>query len=127
MGLIKRGKIWWYRFSFEGRLIQKSTKTDNKKLAKVAEENHRKELIEGVIGADTRRERLQLIKDVAATYLRHYKAKHEVTGCVVYGIKHLTRLLGNKMVGQIDMRVVSDYQATRREEGAAGSTINSEV
>ncbi|HYK37478.1 site-specific integrase [Alloacidobacterium sp.] len=127
MGLIKRGRIWWYRFSFEGHLIQESTKTDNKKLAKIAEENRRKELVDSFIGVNSRRERLRLIKDIAGEYERDYKAKHEASGCVVYGLKHLTRLLGNKMVGQIDMRAVNNYQVARLEEGATGSTVNGEV
>ncbi len=122
MGLVLRGRIWWYRFRFEKQLIQESTKTGDKVLAKRAEANRRRELIEGVIGVDSRAGRARLFKNVADEYLRDYKTRNvavaEKAGCEEYGLRHLKRLLGGKAVGQINVRVVSDYQATRKEEGA---------
>jgi integrase len=127
MGLIKRGRFWWYRFRFEKQLIQESTKTEDKVLAKRAEANRRKELVEGLIGGDTRAGRSQLIKEVSDRYLRNYKAHHASSGCAEYGCKHLRRLLGSKTVGEVNVNLITDYQTTRKEEGAAGATINNEV
>ena len=127
MGLIKRGRFWWYRFRWEKRLIQESTKTEHKPTAKRAEEQRRKELVEGLVGIDNRKQRTRLIKDVADRYLRNYKAHHTSTSCAEFSSKHLCRLLGKRTVAEINVNLIVDYQTTRKEEGASGSTINNEV
>jgi integrase len=128
MGLIKRGNVWWYRFNFEGRPIQESAKTNNKKLAQQAEEDRRRELRDGLMGyVDVRKERAKTIAIVGEKYADDYEATHESSGFVTHSVRHLSEHLGRKMIAQIDVGAVSDYQIARHKEGASGSTINKEV
>ncbi|HUG69604.1 MAG TPA: hypothetical protein VMM76_17770 [Pirellulaceae bacterium] len=70
MSLFKRGKIWWYEFWFAGRRIQESAKTASKTVAKLAEQQRRRELEEGFNSIEDRREeRIRAIREIAKEYL----------------------------------------------------------
>lgn len=61
MAVYKRGKGWWYKFRFAGRLIRESVKTKSKTVALAAEKQRRRELEEGYNDiADNRDERVQI-------------------------------------------------------------------
>jgi hypothetical protein len=47
MSVFKRGRIWWYEFSFAGKRIQESSKSTSKTLAKQAQQKRRRELEQG--------------------------------------------------------------------------------
>jgi len=50
LSLKKRGKVWWYKFQFNGQSIQKSANTTNKEVAKQIESAHRVRLAKGEAG-----------------------------------------------------------------------------
>lgn len=50
MSVYKRGNIYWFKFTFDGELIQKSTKLKNKKDAELVERAFRTQLALGKIG-----------------------------------------------------------------------------
>jgi integrase len=126
--VFKRGTTYWYAFRFEGRRIQESAKTPNKQLAQEAEINRRRELRDGLMGVDSRRkERARAIKDIGKEYATEYAATHASSGFVTHSVRHLTEHLGDKMVAQIDARLIRDYQMKRLREGASGRTANVEV
>jgi hypothetical protein len=50
MALFKRGGTWWYEFLFARRRVRESTKTTSKTVAKLAEQNRRRELEGGSMG-----------------------------------------------------------------------------
>ena len=65
MALFKRGSIWWYEFLFAGRRIRESAKTGSKTVAKLAEQNRRRELEGGFNGIqDKREERIRNITEM---------------------------------------------------------------
>ena len=128
MGVYKRGKTWWYHFTFAGRNVQESAKTRSKTLAKDIEQKRRRELEEGFGGLEPKRkDRVRTIEEVAAVYLKEYKLKHRAPTFAEYATQHLCSLLGSKMVVEITVEVVSDYQIKRLKEKAAPKTINDEV
>jgi hypothetical protein len=47
MAVYKRGKIWWYKFVWNGAQIRHSTKQTNKRVAEQMEAAHRTSLAKG--------------------------------------------------------------------------------
>jgi hypothetical protein len=50
MAVYKRGKIWWYKFNWNGETIRESTKQSNKRTAEQIEAAHRTALAKGEAG-----------------------------------------------------------------------------
>src|ERR1700756_5164424 len=48
--IYKRGKIYWYKFVWQGKLIRESTKQGNDKVARQMESAHRTSLAKGEVG-----------------------------------------------------------------------------
>jgi integrase len=128
MALYKRGEVWWYNFFYAGRHIQESAKTTKKTIAKAAEQARIREVEMGLNGLeDTRKKRVNTISNIAAVYLKEYRIKHQAATFADYATRHLCEHLGSKMVVEITVDAVSDYQITRLEEKASPKTINDEV
>jgi hypothetical protein len=128
MSLFKRGKIWWYEFWFAGRRIQESAKTASKTVAKLAEQQRRRELEEGFNSIEDRREeRIRAIREVAKEYLESSVLRNRSVAFAQYAVNHLTRLLGATMIVDADENTVLEYQEQRLREKAAPKTINEEV
>ena len=78
MSLIKRGKIWSYEFVFAGRRIRESAKTTSKTVAKLAEQQRRRELEKGFNGIeDNRDDRIRSVAELASEYLEEYRLRHK--------------------------------------------------
>lgn len=129
MSIYKRGDVYWYRFNFAGKRYQESTKSTSKTLAKEAEKRRRRELEEGFNGmvADSRKLRLQTIKELARVYMEDYKVRHRAPTFAKYAVGHVTRLVGDKLVVDISDVAVKSYQTARLKEGAAPKSVNDEV
>jgi integrase len=128
MSVYKRGDVWWYAFRFLGKVVQESTKSKSKTLAKEAEKQRRREL-EGAFNntADTRKTRVQTISALASAYLEDYAVRHRAATFATYAMGHVTRLLGDKLAVDISDVVVKAFQTARLKEGAAPKSINEEV
>jgi integrase len=50
MSIYKRGAVYWYKFSWDGRLIRESTKQGNDRLARTMEAAHKTSLARGEVG-----------------------------------------------------------------------------
>src|SRR5208282_5173309 len=48
--IYKRGKVYWYKFMWQGKLIRESTKQGNDKVARNMESAHRTSLAKGEVG-----------------------------------------------------------------------------
>lgn len=128
MSVFRRGKVWWYEFWFAGRRIQESTKAASKTVAKLAEQQRRRELEAGFNSIEDRRdERIRPIKEVAKDYLESYLLRNRSGAFAKYAIGHLTRLLGAAMIVDADEALILGYQEQRLREKAAPKTINEEV
>lgn len=128
MSVYKRGDVWWFEFVYAGRRVQESTKQKSKTVAKELERRRRTEFQEGLNDLDrARKDRVRSIADLGAIYLKEYKLKHLSGVWADYAIRHLTRLLGTKMLVGINAGVIADYQSLRLQEAAAPKSINDEV
>lgn len=55
MAVYKRGKIWWYKFTWNGEPIRESTKQSNKRNAEQIEAAHKTSLAKGEVGIRERK------------------------------------------------------------------------
>ena len=55
MAVYKRGKIWWYKFNWNGEPIRESTKQTNKRIAEQMEAAHKTSLAKGEVGIRDRK------------------------------------------------------------------------
>ena len=109
MAVYKRGDVYWYNFNFAGKHYQETTKSKSKTLAKEAEKKRRRELEEAFNNtADTRKARVQSISTLAEAYLEDYKVRHRAGTFAEYALGHVTRLLGDKLVVDINETAVKD-------------------
>ena len=129
MSLFQRGDIWWYEFWFAGRRIRESSKSESKTLAKTAEKTRRRELEEGFNNfADVRRERVRAIGEIADEFFEEYKLRLPQSATFAeYAIGHIKRLVGDKMLVDMNEATLIKYQNDRLTERAAPKTVNEEV
>ncbi len=128
MAVFPRGKIWWYKFYFAGRLIRESSKSTSKTVAKNAENQRRRELEQGFNNVQMKREnRVRQLRDVADEYLADYRLRFRGVTFAEYAIGHVVRHLGEELLIDIDETTVLAYQTTRLKEQAAPKSINEEV
>jgi integrase len=128
MALLRQGKVWWYEFLFARRRVRESAKTTSKTVAKLAEQNRRRQLEDGFNGVeDRRRERIRTIKELGRAYLDDYKLRHKAVTFAEYAVRHVTRHLGPMMAVDVTDKTVNTYQNARLKESAAPKTINEEV
>ena len=129
MSLFKRGNVWWYEFWFASRRVRESSKTTSKTLAKAAEQKRRRELEEGFNNIeDVRQERVRTIRDLADEYVTAYKLRHPRSATFAeYAVGHVTRLLGDKMLVDVNEESIKEYQEARLHEKTAPKSINEEI
>ena len=129
MSLFQRGDIWWYEFWFAGRRIRESSKSESKTVAKSAEKNRRRELEAGFNNvSDVRRERVRAMGEIADEFFEEYKLRLPQSATFAeYAIGHIKRLVGDRMLVDMNEASVIRYQNDRLTERAAPKTVNEEV
>src|SRR5271166_6001557 len=55
MAVYKRGRVWWYKFTWKGEAIRESTKQTNKRVAEQIEAAHKTSLAKGEVGIRDRK------------------------------------------------------------------------
>lgn len=131
MAVFKRGRFYHYEFVFAGRRIQESARTISKTVAVEAERKRRRELelAYNGVSSESRKARVRSVADAVAEYLDSYAPNHRpnstvfVKGCLA----HVRRLLGAKVVADVNETVIRQYMKTRIGEGASGRTVNAEI
>lgn len=126
--LYRRGKIWWYKFKFGGRLLQESSKSTSKDVARRAELKRRRDLDQGFHGL-RKREPPQTLKTAAETWLESKKHTLAPKSYLIErtNLGHLLPVIGQQLLGDIDAITISRYQQLRLKEKAAPKTINLEI
>jgi integrase len=130
MSVFKNGTFYHYEFVLNGRRRRGSTGTASKPQA-IKEERRQRERLEKsygqVIEEEAREQEQKTIKEAVDEFLIDYTLKHESATYAVYALRHVTNLLGGKLVVEITPTVVKRYQMNRLAEKAAPKTINDEV
>ena len=126
--MFKRSGIWWTCISHNGRKIQKSLETSDKKLAKTIEAKIRTEIVEGkyyerLIGQN------KTFKDMMERFMKDYAptVSMNTQEGYKYYLKNLNRFFGNPGLMSITPKIVAKYKLYRRDNGARPSTVNREL
>lgn len=128
MALFKRGKIWWFKFKYAGRLYRESAGTANEQLAQKIERKRHREIEEQTHGIKRSTAPVLLsvaAKDWLALKEPTWASKTHVNATLDAG--HLKKHLGALLLTDISDKDIADYITTRRAEGAADKTIRNEL
>jgi hypothetical protein len=100
----KESSIWWYEFTFAGRLIRESAKTTRKTIAAKAEERKRLEIQQAGAGmkSETVQDRTRFVAGVIKAYSTAYQLDHRGRPqSILFSagrLAHVKRLLGTKIL-----------------------------
>lgn len=110
MGLYKRGNTYWFSIMYQGRRIQESLETDNRKLAEKLCAKKVTDIIEGR-HFDTALAKKMTFEDMVSKYLEeHGHSRDPVT------IKALSYFFGNMTLFEISTRIVAEYRHQRLQK-----------
>src|SRR4051794_19073558 len=106
MAVYKRADVYWYEFIFAEKRVRESAKTKSKTVAKIAEQNRRRELEKALSGMpmEDRNDRILSVNDLISRYLSAFAANHRpntvisAQGCLA----HVRRLLGNRLLPDLN-------------------------
>jgi len=138
MALYKRpnSKFWWMKFTFDGELVQQSTKIANRRDAATIESAYRTQLALGKIGIEPKRE-APTFEKAAEDFLLWAKVKHQESvtykryyfACIA-----LKTFYGKTKVNRIETKDVEKFitwrscQTSRKtKEKISRETVNREV
>jgi len=128
MAIYKRGKIYWYKFMWQGEVIRESTKQGNDKVARQMEAAHRTSLAKGEVGI-----REKKAAPTLAAFLEHriepWASRRASWTWYGSGMRALLRYkpLCNLRLDQIHGEQAGDYAAHRLSQGLQPGSINSSL
>ena len=124
----KGSDIWRMCIWYDGKKIQKSLKTSNKKLAQSIEAKIRADIVEGtyyekLIGSN------KTFRDLKDKFLKVHAPKVSVSMQKSYrtSLNRLEPYFGKSNLLSITPRNISKYKMLRNDDGAAPATINREL
>lgn len=125
MGLYRRGKIFWFTIMQDGKRIQLSTKTDNKKLAEKAFARALLDVKEGPRPEKEHTTQHYTFMDLTQKYIawaegrqRSWKLSKE------YMVRQLTRRFMNCDLTYFNTSTVEEFQTERLKKGNKPATVN---
>jgi integrase len=132
MSIYKRGRIYWYKFMWNGEMVRESTRQTNQNTARQMEAAHRASLAKGEVGI---REKspvttLRVFSEQRfvpwarsatsrKTWLDHYRPG-------LHSILAYTRL-ANLEIDRITSEQASDFASWRQSSGLQVSSVNSDL
>jgi integrase len=120
----KKSKYWSYKFTWRGKLIRKSTKQTNKRVAEQMEAAHRTSLAKGEVGIREKKPAPTLTEFATNDFLPYvrstFAAKVKTRAYYENGVQNILAFdgLAGKRLSAITAEHVSDYIAGR--QAAAG-------
>jgi len=133
--IYKRGKIYWYKFVFNGALVRESTKQGNDKVARQMESAHRTALAKGGVGIREKKPVPTLSEFIEKRFEPWAKATFEKTSPKTWldwyrvGLRALAayKPLSDSNLNEITSETVADFAAYRQAQGRQVSTVNSSL
>ncbi len=119
--------LWWMSIRHNGRRIQKSLETSDRKLAKVIEAKIRTEIVEEKY-YDKPLGHNKTFKQLMERFMEEHSPKVSENTRKSYSVylKHLDKFFGDSQLNSISPKTISRYKALRYEQGIKPSTINRE-
>src|SRR5215469_10018129 len=110
MAVYRRGKVWWFKFSFEGQVVRESANTKSKQLSREAERARRREL-ETAVNRIPKRERMPLFSVAAREWL---ESRSTLAANTIEAYRHFVETLitqfGQRLVCDIDLEDIASLQ-----------------
>lgn len=126
----KRGRVWWFKFTFNGEAFRESTKQTNKRVAEQIEAARKTGLAKGDVGIRDRAPVLTFEEFAKADFLPHIESRFaDKTGTLAYYRVQVAHLLGFAPIAQSKLDAVSAEAITafiekRRQAKYEVATIN---
>jgi integrase len=124
----RSGGIWWTCIRHNGKKIQQSLQTTDRKLAKSIEAKIRTEIVEGsyfekLIGSK------KTFKDLVERFMKEHAPKVSINTqrSYTFSLKHLTPYFRETNLTSITPKMISRYKVLRKDEGTAPASINREL
>ncbi len=106
MGLYRRGKTYWFSIQYEGKRIQESLKTDNKKFAEKFYAKVLTEIVEGRYFEAVKAKRI-IFKDMVDKYMQKYQKLRDATS-----LKRLLPVFGHLTLSEITTELIPSIEKT---------------
>ncbi len=127
--MFKRGPVWWMSFVCNGTRYRQSTGTADRKLARRIQDKVRGEIAEGKWFERLPGEE-KTFREMMEKYMEEHSARNKAPTSHNRDKSlrdHLVVYFGDLRLTEISPKLISNYKAKRREEGAASQTINNEL
>ena len=133
--IYKRGKIYWYKFMWQGKLVRESTKQGNDKVARQMEAAHRTSLAKGEVGLRDKKISPTLKEFIENRFEPWAKATFEKASPKTWfdwyrvGLRAIKSYgpLADSRLNEITSETLTDFAAHRQTERLQVSTINSSL
>jgi len=133
MAVYKRGKVWWYKFTFSGEMIRASTKQGNRRVAEQIEAARKTQLAKGEVGIQDRK-RAPFLSDFIDRDFRpfveaNFSGKPKTLSYYRNGLKRLAAFekLASERMDEITSEGIAEFISARRVAGLQISSINREL
>jgi integrase len=132
MSIFKRGRIYWYKFMWNGELIRESTKQGSDKVARQMEAAHRTSLAKGEVGIRDKKPVLTLGEfcrkrfapwSESSSSLKTWRDFYRVG---LMAIQAYTPL-ANLNLDEITTERIADFASHRQAEGMKVATVNASL
>lgn len=132
MSIYKRGKIYWYKFMWDGELVRESTKQRNDRVARQMEAAHRTALAKGEVGIREKKSVPTLAEFISERFAPWAEASTSAKTWVDYYRPCLRAIATYKPIASLRLDDItsekaSDFAAWRQSFGLQVSSINSSL
>jgi integrase len=130
MSIFKRGRIYWYKFTFNGKAIRESTRQPNQHVARQMEAAHRSSLAKGEVGIREKKivpTLAEFISDRFEPWAESSTAPKTWLDYYRPGIRTILRYtpLASLRLDEVTSERVADFAAWRQSAGLQVSSVNS--
>jgi len=133
MAVYKRGRVWWYRFTWKGEPIRESTKQTNKRVAEQIEAAHKTSLAKGEVGIRDRKPAATVRQFAKADFLPFcqstFAAKTKTLSYYENGTARLLEYpaMADESLDTITSEKIAGYARRRQDAGMKIATVNREL
>jgi integrase len=133
MAVYKRGRVWWYRFTWKGEAIRESTKQTNKRVAEQIEAAHKTSLAKGEVGIRDRKPAATIRQFAKTDFLPFcrstFVAKIKTLSYYENGTARLLEYapIADESLDTITSEKIAGYARRRQDAGMKVATVNREL
>ncbi len=124
-----RGQTWWTKIRHDGKKVEKSLGTLNRRLAQAIEAKIRIEIIEGIYFKKQKGNKIT-VSSLISKYLAEHSKPNKAEKTYqddIYFSKRILRRFGNQLLSDVRPSHISKFITDRRNDGVGDVTINHEL